>query len=139
MVGAMITCVDCGGSGEVTAVEGDGFALSERCGACDGLGEWPGAALTLHPDPAVRDPYGVVSRQYVDHLRNAAQAWLLGYNDARARTLPNFISPAAPGYAGVRDFLLGYVDVPAPVAQLVALWVTRDSATQYFLSFTVVL
>jgi hypothetical protein len=87
----------------------------------------------LVPVPGGSD-YGLLTVALVEQYRLWAEGWLDGARWAREVGRSH-----APGYADLRDALLGFVDLPEELAGLIALWLTRDPATQFWLSFTVVL
>jgi hypothetical protein len=96
-------------------------------------------ALVLSP---YCSPFGLLTVGSVYRLRDAALGFEAGWLASQVRYPDDFTAWGGPrpcGYAEVRDFLLGYVDIPYELACLIALWVTRDHATMFFLSFTVVL
>jgi hypothetical protein len=62
-----------------------------------------------------------------------------GYEHAREWARPGCVPPAPLGYAELRDELLGFCDMPYEMACMIALWLTRDHATMYWLHFSIVL
>lgn len=71
--------------------------------------------LVLHPDPYVRDPYGVLSRGMMEDLRRYGEAFIDGYRAATDRM---------PHYTTLRDHYLGLVDIPYVLACELAMFLT---------------
>lgn len=102
----------------------------------DAIADHRKRALVLHPDVAARDPYGVLTVGLMAQYRLWAEGWLEGHGVARSRTrgLSARLWEASPaGYADVRDALLGLCDMPFTMACALALWLTRDSDTQFWM------
>lgn len=92
-------------------------------------------AVVLHPDPSLRDPYGVLTMGQALDYRLWLEGWKAGH-DAAGESIygPELWSRDRARYADLRDALLGFVDLPYPLACAIALWLDR---TDYFLSFSI--
>jgi hypothetical protein len=135
----MRVCPDCLGSGDMNP---EGLSDFDRCDTCNGTGELPGYTLQLHPDPTVRDAWGVLTVYQMYQYRLWAEGYMHGWVKAQEYYADDFTAEhggTPMTYPGVRDALRGLCDMPYEMACLIALWLTRDSAKMYFLSFTVVL
>lgn len=120
-----------------------GWVMGYMLGYNDGkTGLWPTVreaiaehrrrALVLVPE-AERDPYGVLTLQTLQQYLLWAEGLQRGYEHAREWVRPGCALPPL-GYAEVRDELLGLCDMPYHMACMLALWLTRDHATMYWLS-----
>lgn len=124
-------CDECGGSGERETTD-----YCAECPSCFGTGELPSVALILHPDWGARDPYGVITMATVAQYRTVALGFGLGWAAMTRRVLDNDIHISSlPPYPTMRDMLINLADIPELLAARIALWETRDPATQYWLSF----
>jgi len=78
--------------------------------------------IVLHPDPYVRDPYGIISRAMMESLFHYGEAFIDGYRAATDRT---------PYYTTLRDNYLGLIDIPYELACELALFLTHKEYRAY--------
>jgi hypothetical protein len=109
-----------------------------------GLHVNPADAVKAHRSRALVEvpggsPYGLLTAGQVHTYRLWAEGVQRGYEHAREWARPGCVPPAPLGYAELRDELLGFCDMPYEMACMIALWLTRDHATMYWLHFTIVL
>jgi hypothetical protein len=81
--------------------------------------------LVLHPDPSVRDPYGVISREGLRAVCRYVETWKSGWDDSVALNNQHCQLTFA-GYWEVLDYMHGLVDLPLIYKQQIAMFVTRE-------------
>lgn len=72
-------------------------------------------AVVLHPDPNVRDPFGVITRSQVHEIHRIAQGFAAGFELGVGRK---------PLYHDVKRYVDSLVDIPDYLVSAIALHVT---------------
>lgn len=89
---------------------------------------WYSTALILHPDPTVRDPYGVITREQIHEYARMAEGFVDGWLTHAVQTDNACENAALPEYWILREYVSGIADVPDYVASQIALHYCRPCA-----------
>jgi hypothetical protein len=122
-------CPTCQGKGWVPRWDSSLYPYA-NCSTCtNGLVFWD---LVLHPNVALRDPFGLRTIRSVWAFVHYAEAFAHGWSVAREMDVSRSVPSC--GYGDLRDALYRLCDMPPLYPETIALWVTRE---HFFLSFEI--
>jgi hypothetical protein len=122
-------------------LEEQGWVMGYMLGYNDGksgLSVTPEEAIRHHRSRALVEvtggcEYGLLTVGLLAQYRLWAEGWLQGHRDAMDAVYGPEVAERAT-YAEVRDALRGLTDMPDHWPPMLALWLTRDHATMFWLS-----